>query len=256
MPAKDDMSLSRLGFSKGVEEKLRAAGVVDVKAFFEKVKTSHGAETLRRQVDADIEAMNDAIDVAIELMPAQKAPEEKTSVSLAKAAEPTLSELLTRRSHPGWKPKIKHLAPAVVAKHFIPKVGERLLIEYTNDPWKDTVCWVVKEVYDTYDKLEGTTCALGHVRLYDPYGTQYGSTNYLDAASRGLTLKIPDASRKWTQGEEHTLMELAKQHRRKKRGQPEPEEKKTPADILVEDQPKKRGRPKGVKNKPTKESKK
>lgn len=182
-------------------------------------------------------------------------PTESFDISHVVPSEPTLADILTRRTRPGWKPRISHLEDAVVDGKFVPKVGEKVLVEYVKDQWRDTVCWIVAAVFDTPEKIEGTTCSLGHVRLYDPSKTHYGTTNYLTGPSSGeIVLKIPDKSPKWTQGEEETLQELAKRGGRRKRFVNDEEPPAVPQAKLDENgKPvqKKRGRPKGSKNKTT-----
>jgi hypothetical protein len=145
---------------------------------------------------------------------------------------------------------------------FVKKKRE-LVIEYVKDKWRDTDCWTVLYVYDSVDKLAGTTCSLGHVRLYDKTKAIYGGTNYLDSVQKGdVILKIPDASRKWSASEELSLQEMRNSSRKRKsfvKNEEESQVNDSPrlaiSNVVVSQSPvttpKKRGRPKGSKNKST-----
>ena len=171
----------------------------------------------------------------------------------------SLSDVLSRIPRKGWKPNISKLAPAIVDGQFVVPEGERVIIEYTQEPSRDTTMWVVVKIFETVPG--DLTVSPGHIRLYDPERTQYGCTNYKDAQKYGLIMKIPDKSKRWTPGEDENLMVLAKRHKRKKKFvREEAEEASTkplvapkPAQPVPPAEPgkKKRGRPKGSKNKST-----
>lgn len=164
-------------------------------------------------------------------------------------AELTLADLLTRQAKNVWRPDLSSLPDAVQGGKFLLKKGEKVIIEYPHEPWRDTTVWVVNHVFDTVESVAGTTCDVGHVRLYDPAKAQFGGTNYL---SDRVLIKIPDGSKKWTQFGSETLQEMAKKKRRKFVRDEEDDDvvASTPAKA-IEGEQKKRGRPKGSKNKST-----
>ena len=109
-----------------------------------------------------------------------------------------------------WKPDISKLPDAVVDGKLVVPVGQHMIVQYP-EPWRETVNWRIQFVYDetlptevveaivddrhgpvkrTFLCVKGTTCRPGHVRLFDPQKNQYGATNYLEAQSKGLVLKV------------------------------------------------------------------
>lgn len=182
----------------------------------------------------------------------KKDDEVKFDISQLETSPPeSLNDILTRSVRRTWRPKVAHLQDAVVDGKLIVPVGGKVLIQYPKDASRDTTCWIVAAVFEAVP--EGYTVSPGYVRLYDPVRTHYGATNYLEAEALGLVLKVPDKSRKWFAGEEENLMMLAKKRRRKKFAKEE-EEETTPTPVPVpvaEPGKKKRGRPKGSKNKAT-----
>lgn len=174
----------------------------------------------------------------------ESSQEENTE---SNASITSLSEILTRVQKKGWKPKISHLSDAIVDGKFTLTKGARVIIEYTKDPYRDTSCWVVVAVFD--EVPPGSTISPGHVRLYDPEKTNFGCTNYKDVEKYGLIMKIPDGSRRWIQGEEETLMQLAKRRKRKRQlVHDEIEENVKPSQILSEKKkPKESKEPKKLK---------
>lgn len=178
----------------------------------------------------------------------KKLDDEETSTSL--------SDILTRVPKKGWKPDISRLSDAVVDGKFIIPEGERMIIEYTQEPARDTTMWIVKKVFD--EVPDEMTIQQGHIRLWDPEKTQYGATNYKDAQKYGLIMKVPDKSKRWTPGVSETLMDIANKKRRRKKKQlvrdeaePAPVKPIIPSSPAGEPEKKKRGRPKGSKNKST-----
>lgn len=154
---------------------------------------------------------------------------------LPQEEEPTMEELVTPTQKPGWKPFIGNLPSAVDGETLLVKERDKILIEYTQSPWRDTTVWIVAAI-----EPEGTQ--KGHLRLFDPNKNQYGATNYLQADEHGLVIKIPDPKQRWVPGEDESLVDRIKHHYRKPRIEEQPS---------VEDsQPKKRrvGRPPGSKN--------
>lgn len=182
-------------------------------------------------------------------------------VGVDEEAPMSLSDVLTRVPRKGWKPKIAHLDDAIVDGKFIVPEGDRVIIEYTQEPARDTTMWVVTKIFE--ESSWDLTVSPGHIRLYDTERTQYGCTNYKDAEKYGLIMKIPDKSKRWTPGEDENLMQLAKRHKRKKKQfvkddssdspPPKPQKAPKPAPVAPPAEPgkKKRGRPKGSKNKST-----
>ena len=109
-----------------------------------------------------------------------------------------------------WKPDISKLPDAVVDGKLLVPVGGEMVIQYP-EPWRETVLWKIVHVYPVDSPLEtvecevmeknevvkrkftcvkGTTVRPGHVRLIDMVKGQYGATNFLEAASHGLVLKV------------------------------------------------------------------
>lgn len=154
--------------------------------------------------------------------------------------EETLDEILSNRSRVGWKPDLGRLDAAVVDGQLLVPVGGKILIEYTDTPWRDTTIFVVIAI----DPGEQTP--KGYVRLWDPNKFQYAATNYLTGQDQGLTFKIPDKSRRWVPGEDESLLDQVS--RRKTRAT---EAVEKPVDSDGNPIVKKRGRPKGSKNKTT-----
>ena len=159
--------------------------------------------------------------------------------------EETLQEILESKARVGWKPDLSHLEDAVVNGTLMVGVGEKLLIEYTHLPWRDTTIWIVNAIEP------GGGSPPGHVRLWDPSKMYYGATNYINGEQHGLVFKIPDKSRRWIPGEEEGLSDQVK--RRRLRGAKEFIKETKPVEIGPDGKPvaKKRGRPKGSKNKTT-----
>lgn len=160
----------------------------------------------------------------------------------------SLDELLTVHQRVGWRPKIAHLPDAIVDGQLLLKEGDKVLIEYTDSPWRDTTLWVIAAI-----EPPGIV-EQGHVRLWDPNKNQYGSTNYHTAAAQGLVLKVPDVKQRWVPGENETLMEKVRRERQERRGLRQKEPRpvaQAPVDVDGNPIKKKRGRPKGSKNKAT-----
>ena len=185
-----------------------------------------------------------------EQMENEEIEEEKIdfNIEVLLPEEPTLQEILNVSTRNSWRPDISDLPDAVVNGEFMVPVGGKLLIEYTDQPARDTVCWIVLAIFPHFQ--EELTVDPGHVRLYAHSKMYHGCTNYKTAALQGLLLKIPDKKRKWIPGEEETLMER-KGKRRRRFVQEEEIEKSN--NLLIEGKPvkKKRGRPKGSKSKST-----
>lgn len=157
----------------------------------------------------------------------------------------TLSELqdaeAKEKARNAAKPVIDHLPDAVGTDElgnptFLAGAGDRVIIErvatvLNNKPWLDTKTYVVNSV----------DCATGELRLWDTDAARDTVSNYIDGISRGYRFKLPT----------RRDMEIGK----RKRGRPKknptgiPEQAK-PVELDAEGKPviKKRGRPKGSKN--------
>ncbi len=151
--------------------------------------------------------------------------------------EEELQDILEPKKKDCWKPDISHLDNAVVDGVLMVPIGGKLLIEYTNCPWRDTTVWIIEEI----NPIEGHL-AYGHVRLWDPNKWQFGCTNYLNGQQKGLTFKIPDKSRRWVPGDNQPILS-----KHKMREQLELIEGEVKPTIDSDGNPlkRKRGRPKG-----------
>ncbi len=158
----------------------------------------------------------------------------------------TLEDILVSRMREGWKPDLSELEDAIVNGEFILKKGDKLLIEYGNVSWRDTTLWTVADV-----EPAGNTPA-GYIRLWDPNRMYFGSTNFLTGPAQGLIFKVPTKNRRWTPGEEESMQD-ARKRRRMKSGREDDVVAAKPITLDADGNPvaKKRGRPKGSKNKST-----
>jgi len=160
-------------------------------------------------------------------------------------------EIVQGRCKPSWKPDIDHLQDAVDRTTGIlnVKVGDKILIQYPA-MWRDTTIYIVKSINPSHVN------ELGFVGLWDPNKMQFTCTNYITGPARGLVFKIPDNSRRWIPGEDDDLMTRVKRKYRRHNVSEKPvkEDKVvTPAPVDENGNPvkRKRGRPKGSKNKST-----
>lgn len=154
---------------------------------------------------------------------------------------------------PLWKPDISHLPDAVVVADGVPTMtataGDRIIIDYSGlkyGAWMDTRCWVIKRVDQE----------TGYVSLYDPIREQGSCTNWRQAASKGLLIKIP-SNRDWKAFQ--SASGASRKRARRIVARAIQEERAESASKIVIDQDKKkapaghRGRPKGSINRRTRE---
>lgn len=169
----------------------------------------------------------------------------------------SLTEAIGKEHKKGWKPDVSNLQNAIIDGKFVIPSGAKVVIEYTHEPSRDTTLWTVVKVFDTVP--EGTYVQEGYIRLFDPEKGQYGTTNYKEADQHGLVMKVPDGSKRWLHGSQETLMEIVKRKKKRKKLVNEESEtkQKTPmSGIVIKEEitgteKKRRGRPKGSKNKST-----
>jgi hypothetical protein len=137
---------------------------------------------------------------------------------------------------PSAKPDISHLEDAIwsdgTTTVFIPQPGDRVVIERPSslspgNHWLDTKIYVVQDINDE----------TGVLKLWDPELLQFAMSNFLTGPARGLVFKVPvDGS---TLG------------MKRKRGRPRKNHTgKSGQNQTMGNAPKKRGRPKGSKNRP------
>lgn len=113
-------------------------------------------------------------------------PEPETEADVEKGViNAAVSSMLSRRQ-PLPKPNISNLLDAVQViegeQVFVVLEGEKVIIDYTLEPWIAVQEWVVEKIdYET-----------GNVRIWSPSMRHYGMTNYVNAAKQKVALKIPD----------------------------------------------------------------
>lgn len=151
----------------------------------------------------------------------------------------TISEAISSAAKPVAPPPIDHLPDAIVKDPqgrpvFLAHRGDKIVIEryatvLNHRPWLDTKTYTVEAIEES----------TGVVHLYDEELHRNSSTNYLDGSKNGYRFKLAN-----TKGA--TIGQ-------RKRGRPRknPEATATPKPEPVPGEaPKKRGRPKGAKNRP------
>lgn len=139
------------------------------------------------------------------------------------------------------RPNIDNLPDAVVKEEdgsyvFLAAPGEKLVVErfatvLSTRPWLDTKIYVVESI----------DSATGNVSLFDPELHRFAGTNYIEGLKNGYRFKLPTTK--------------TRIDGKRKRGRPRknPQAEAPPASAPVLDEAgnpvkKKRGRPKGVKN--------
>jgi hypothetical protein len=119
------------------------------------------------------------VEIVIQPEPETESDLEKGSINAA------VSSMLSRRQ-PLPKPNISALLDAVQEiegeKVFVVLEGEKVIIDYADEPWIPVQEWTVEKIdYET-----------GNLRLWSHSMKHYGMSNYINAAKKNVSLKIPD----------------------------------------------------------------
>lgn len=158
----------------------------------------------------------------------------------------SLSDILGHTTRPGWKPKVDQLKDAIVDGVFLLKEGDAVLVQFPQEH-RDTTLFAITFINHETGKLI----------LWNLDKMQHTSLNFKGCPPLGFEFKIPDASRKWSASASGDSMADAVNRRRRRMsgGEDDPQEptEKTPAPVPLDAEgnpiKRKRGRPKGSKNK-------
>jgi hypothetical protein len=190
----------------------------------------------------DVEESDELADLPPELTP-PKLPKSDSD------DDESINDVLTRAPRLGWKPKIDHLPDAIVDGQLVVGKGDKILIQYP-PVWMDSAVFIICEV-DPINALVDK----GYVRLWDPNKMQYACTSYIKGPAQGLVFKIPDPKKRWVPGEGEDMKSRRRRRRRRALVKDDSVETapKAPPALDENGNPikRKRGRPKGSKNKST-----